>query len=64
MEVAADGAGSIKKARELKPDLIVVDLVMPAINGIEATSVIKTSMLKVPVIAFVECIRTVLGPVS
>jgi CheY-like chemotaxis protein len=49
---AADGAEAIKKARELKPDLIVMDLVMPGINGIEATSVIRTTMPKVPVIAF------------
>jgi CheY-like chemotaxis protein len=38
---AVDGVDAITKARELKPDLIVMDLVMPGINGIEATSVIR-----------------------
>lgn len=49
---AADGAEAITKARELKPDVIVMDLVMPGINGIEATSVIRSTMPRVPVIAF------------
>jgi len=49
---ASDGADAITKARQLKPDLIVMDLVMPGINGIEATSVIRTTMPKLPIIAF------------
>lgn len=49
---AADGVDAITKARELKPDLIVMDLVMPGISGIEATSVIRSTMPKVPIIAF------------
>ena len=49
---AANGADAITKARATKPDLIVMDLVMPGINGIEATSVIRTTMPKVPIIAF------------
>ena len=49
---AADGAEAIKKARELKFDLIVMDLVMPGINGIEATSVIRSTMPNLPIIAF------------
>jgi two-component system, sensor histidine kinase len=49
---AADGAEAITRARQSKPDLIVMDLEMPGINGIEATSVIRTTMPKVPIIAF------------
>jgi two-component system chemotaxis response regulator CheY len=49
---AADGVEAITKARELKPDLIVMDLVMPGINGIEATSVIRSTMPKLHIIAF------------
>jgi CheY-like chemotaxis protein len=49
---AADGVEAITKARELKPDLIVMDLIMPGISGIEATSVIRSTMPKVPIIAF------------
>jgi DNA-binding NarL/FixJ family response regulator len=49
---AVDGVDAITKARELKPDLIVMDLVMPGINGIEATSVIRSTMPKLQIIAF------------
>jgi CheY-like chemotaxis protein len=49
---AADGAEAITKARESKPDVIVMDLVMPGINGIEATSVIRSTMPNLPIIAF------------
>lgn len=34
---AADGAESVKLAREAKPDLILMDVVMPGVNGFEAT---------------------------
>jgi two-component system, OmpR family, response regulator len=49
---AADGTEAITKARQFKPDLIVMDLAMPGVNGIEATSVIRTTMPKVPIIPF------------
>ena len=49
---AANGADAITKARESKPDLIVMDLVMPGINGIAATGVIRTILPTVPIIAF------------
>lgn len=34
---AADGLEAIELARELKPDVVVMDLIMPHLNGIEAT---------------------------
>jgi DNA-binding NarL/FixJ family response regulator len=34
---AGNGLEAIKLAKELKPDLIVMDVVMPELNGIEAT---------------------------
>src|SRR6266446_1995911 len=34
------------------PDLIVMDLAMPRMNGIEAASVIRATMPNVPIIAF------------
>ena len=49
---AADGAEAITKARESKPDLIVMDLAMPGMNGVEATSEIRSMMPKLPIIAF------------
>ena len=34
---AADGGEAIRKARELHPDLILMDIVMPGVNGFQAT---------------------------
>jgi PAS domain S-box-containing protein len=34
---AVDGQDAIEKARELKPDIIVMDISMPRLNGLEAT---------------------------
>jgi twitching motility two-component system response regulator PilH len=34
---AAEGREGIEKARELKPDLILMDVVMPGVNGFQAT---------------------------
>ena len=38
---AADGEQAVKLASELKPDVAVMDIVMPKLNGIEATRKIK-----------------------
>jgi two-component system response regulator NreC len=38
---AEDGRQAIEKARELTPDIILIDITMPNLNGIEATRQIK-----------------------
>lgn len=42
--VVGDGRSLISKARELKPDLIVADIGMPGLNGLEAAEQLKYSM--------------------
>jgi DNA-binding NarL/FixJ family response regulator len=39
---ASDGLEAVRKAEELQPDLIVPDLSMPKLNGLEATRRIRT----------------------
>ena len=38
---AADGEEGVKKAEEIKPDVILMDLILPGIDGFEAISKIK-----------------------
>lgn len=38
---ADDGQSAIQKARELRPDIILMDLMMPNMNGTDATAAIK-----------------------
>ena len=47
---AEDGVDAIVKAGELKPDLILLDLVMPKLNGADAASVLKRMVPEAPII--------------
>ena len=47
---AADGVEAIEQAKKLKPDLIVLDLVMPRMNGAETASILSTTMPEVPIV--------------
>jgi DNA-binding NarL/FixJ family response regulator len=51
---AANGKEAIEKAQELRPDLIVLDLSMPVMNGLDAARVLKRMMPTVPLIMFSE----------
>ena len=51
---AENGREAIEKAQVLHPDLIVMDLSMPVMNGIDAARTLKTLMPMVPVIIFSE----------
>ena len=42
--IANDGQEALEKARELVPDLILMDIKMPRMNGLEATRLIKEEM--------------------
>jgi len=47
---AGDGMEALAKARELKPDLILMDIHMPHCNGPEAVSAIKRELPAVKII--------------
>ncbi|RPJ86236.1 MAG: DNA-binding response regulator, partial [Acidobacteria bacterium] len=46
---AADGHQAVKLAAELKPDIVILDIAMPNLNGIEATERIVRENSKVAV---------------
>ena len=50
--IAVNGEEAIALAKEYKPDLIILDLVMPVVNGIEAARVLKRIMPNTPIILF------------
>jgi DNA-binding NarL/FixJ family response regulator len=45
-----DGRDGVEKAKDLKPDLIVLDVSMPVMNGLEAARILHQIMPNVPVI--------------
>lgn len=47
---SADGADGVNQALELKPDLVIMDIGLPTIDGIEATRKIKNSMPEIKVL--------------
>ena len=49
---AADGEQAIRLTRELKPDIVILDITMPRMSGLEASSRIRRSGLTIPVLIF------------
>ena len=49
---AEDGAKGVERARQLRPDLIVLDLSMPVMDGLQAGRVLRRTMPGVPIILF------------
>ena len=49
---ASSGLEAIKKAEKLKPDVILLDLKMPGMNGIETAAILKRVVPKTKLILF------------
>lgn len=53
---AENGLDGVEKFKELKPDVVVLDLAMPIMDGIEAAKLMSLSDSKIPIVLF-----TILG---
>jgi len=49
---ASDGLEAVSKAAELMPDIVILDLTMPKLNGIAAGSTIHLAAPEMPLLAF------------
>lgn len=52
---AGSGEEALQRARELKPDLVLMDVKMPGIGGLEATRKLNRSHPEIKVIAVTAC---------
>lgn len=58
---AEDGAAAVDMARQLRPDIVLMDLSMPTLDGVEATRRIKraTPQVRVLILTIANCERRV-----
>lgn len=63
---AADGAEAVHLAQQLRPDVVLMDLLMPVMDGIAATSAIRSALADTEVIALTSVLESeaVLGAVK
>ena len=56
---AENGEEALHMARELHPDVVLMDLLMPVMDGIEATEAIRTELPEVEVVALTSVLEDV-----
>jgi two-component system nitrate/nitrite response regulator NarL len=47
---AANGQEAVEKTRELKPDLVILDITMPVLNGLDAARMIQEFSPQTPIV--------------
>jgi DNA-binding NarL/FixJ family response regulator len=56
---AENGEEAVAMARDLKPDVVLMDLLMPVMDGIEATGIIRRELPDVEVVALTSVLEDV-----
>jgi NarL family two-component system response regulator LiaR len=54
---AADGAEAVRLAHQLQPDIVLMDLLMPVMDGIEATAMIRRELPETEVLALTSVLE-------
>ena len=54
---AADGEDAVRQARALRPDVVLMDLLMPRMDGIQATAIIREELPETEVIALTSVLE-------
>ena len=58
---ASDGLEGVEKVLELEPDLVILDLSMPRMNGLQAALVLREIMPDTPIILFTVFIDSMIS---
>jgi DNA-binding NarL/FixJ family response regulator len=49
---AVDGIDALEKAKHLNPDLIILDIAMPRLNGLQTARELRARMFQAPIVLF------------
>lgn len=55
---AVDGAEAVRLAQELRPDVVLMDLLMPVMDGITATAAIRNALPETEVVALTSVLES------